>query len=203
MNRRWILVLALSGAFSMLADEPRNETKSAEANASTDAVAPDVAAPPETVAEEGEPAPQPAPKPAKATNLSAPPPAEDSPLVAAMKRSTRKSGKAKSPVITNETVKSSGANAHITTTDTQAALDPLPDRPPQTIDTKTSPQTKSVAAEEQAKKKAAEKAKAGSAEEQARERARRAEAVEQGYDGGRGDDADDMYSGEEQRPPGH
>jgi hypothetical protein len=200
MNRRWILVLALSGAFSGLADEPRNETKSAEANASTEAAAPDVEAPPETVAEEGEPAPQPAPKPGKATNLSAPPPAEDSPLVAAMKRSTRKSGKAKSPVITNETVKNSGANAHITTTDTQAALDPLPDRPPQTIDTKTSPQTKATEAEERAKKKAP---KPATPEEQAKQRARRAEAAEQGYDGGRGDDADDMYSGEEQRPPGH
>lgn len=51
-------------------------------------------------------------------------PAQDSPLVAAAKRSNRL-GKKPTNVITNETLKKSGANAHVTTTANQKKL-PLP-----------------------------------------------------------------------------
>ena len=48
-------------------------------------------------------------------------PVQDSPLVAAAKRSNRL-GKKPAMVITNETLKSSGAKAHVTTTASQPAL---------------------------------------------------------------------------------
>ncbi len=80
---------------------------------------------PAAKSETAAPAPQP-------TTLSEQPAAQqqDSPLVAAAKR-TGRLGKKPTNVITNETVKSSGGNAHITTTKEQRALNmpPLPKAP--------------------------------------------------------------------------
>jgi len=59
------------------------------------------------------------PKPAPAQTTTAQP---DSPLVAAAKRSNRLGKKSTSKVITNATLKTSGQNAHVTTTETLRAL---------------------------------------------------------------------------------
>src|SRR5262245_13514447 len=60
---------------------------------------------------------------------SAPAPQQDSALVAAAKR-THRLGKKPTNVITNETLKKSGTNAHVTTTDTQAKIKmPAPPKP--------------------------------------------------------------------------
>lgn len=68
-----------------------------------------------------------------AAALALPLAAEDSPLVAAAKRANRLGKKPVSKVvITNETLKTSGANAHVTTAQQQAKITLPPQDPQQT-----------------------------------------------------------------------
>jgi len=70
-----------------------------------------------------EPKPQPAKTTSAQTTSAQPAVAQsDSPLVAAAKRAHRLGKKSASKVITNETLKTSGQNAHVTTTETLRAL---------------------------------------------------------------------------------
>jgi hypothetical protein len=86
--------------------------------------------------------------------------AEDSPMVAAAKRANRLGKKPVSKiVITNETVKSAGANAHVTTTQEQKAIV----LPPQE---QVKPTAEEVAAKAAAEKRKAE-AQASAAKQQA------------------------------------
>ena len=123
-----------------------------------------------------EPKTEPKKSDAPVTTAAAPAPATtDSPLVAASKRS-RRLGKKPANVITNETLKSSGKNAHVTTT-TNPAAPPL-----KMADPKPTPEM--VDAANKAKQRAeAEKAAANlkKAEEQKQRRAdRKARAIEEG-----------------------
>jgi hypothetical protein len=89
--------------------------------------------------------------------------AEDSPMVAAAKRANRLGKKPVSKiVITNETVKSAGANAHVTTTQDQKAIV----LPPQE---QVKPTAEEVAAKAAAEKRKAE-AQASAAKQQAAEK---------------------------------
>jgi len=140
-------------------------------------------------AEEKAPKPKPAPAPA------APQAQPDSPLVAAAKRANRLGRKPAATVITNETLKQSGAGAHVTTTTAQRPLDLPPNLPaPRPTPEMQADAAKAVRekaiAEQAAKQKKADEVKA------ARE-GEAAAAVEDGYDGGR-DDADEFVG---QAPP--
>lgn len=108
----------------------------------------------------------------------------DSPLVAAAKRSKRLGKKPASKVITNETVKTSGTNAHVTTTANQTSLDAVLKQPP------PAPTPEMVAAkkaEEQRKAAAAEEAKKREAE---RKRAQKVRAAAEGVEEEYPDDVD-------------
>ncbi len=178
MKRAWILPLAFSAALPLLADEPKSEPKPAaepQATATTTA--------PETT-------------PVVATDTAA---TTDSPLVAAAKRANRRGRKGSATVvITNETLSQTGANAHITTTEKQHPISP-------------STPTRSTAAKAQAQNGArTEKAPPRGESDEAKTRAeaeeklaKRAAAAEDGYDGGQGDDADELVAGADQKPPVH
>lgn len=85
----------------------------------------------------------------------------DSPLVAAAKRSNRLGRKPTTKVITNETLKTSGANAHVTTTAKQTSLESVvkqdpPAPTPEMIAAKKIADRQKLEAEEAAKKREAE-----------------------------------------------
>lgn len=120
----------------------------------------------------------------------------DSPLVAAAKRANRL-GKKPAYVITNETLRTSGGNAHVTTTTNQPTIQmPKPLEPPR-------PTPEMVAADAKAKerKKLAEQAEKErlARQEQARKAEQEAAAREEGYDGMQ-DDASE-FVGSEPPPP--
>ncbi len=100
-------------------------------------------------------------------------PAQDSPLVAASKRANRLGKKKPANVITNETVKKSGATAHVTTTTNPAKLPaPPPAKPAETVHAaKVTEQPKPAATTPEDKKK--------TEEERQRRLAMAAEAVEE------------------------
>ncbi|HJQ39358.1 MAG TPA: hypothetical protein VKB93_19630 [Thermoanaerobaculia bacterium] len=85
--------------------------------------------------------------------------AGDSPLVAASKRANRLGKKSTSKVmITNETLKASGGNAHVTTTAKQTSLDAVikqdpPAPTPEMVAAKQNAERQKLAAEEAAKKR--------------------------------------------------
>lgn len=120
----------------------------------------------------------------------------DSPLVAAAKRANRL-GKKPAYVITNETLRTSGGSAHVTTTTNQPAIQmPKPLEPPR-------PTPEMVAAQAQAKerKKLAEQAEKDrlAREEQVRRAEQEAAAREEGYDGMQDDAAE--FVGSQPPPP--
>jgi hypothetical protein len=120
----------------------------------------------------------------------------DSPLVAAAKRANRL-GKKPSNVITNATLKTSGANAHVTTTDKQAIFQmPKPLEPP-----RDTPEMAAAKAQQEQRAKAAEQAaKDRQAKEEQQKKARtETAATEDGYDGMQ-DDASE-FSGANPPPP--
>jgi len=85
----------------------------------------------------------------------------DSPLVAAAKRANRLGKKSTSKVITNQTVKESGANAHVTTTSKQTSLDAVikqdpPAPTPEMVAAKKIAERQKLEAEEAAKKREAD-----------------------------------------------
>lgn len=132
-----------------------------------------------------------------ATAAKAEPQAQaDSPLVAAAKRANRL-GKKPTNVITNATLKSSGANAHVTTTATQTAIQmPRPLEPPR--DTPEMAYAKMQ--RDQRVKTAAEGEKERKAkEEQQRKVQEAAAAAEEGYDGMQDDAAE--FTGTNPPPP--
>lgn len=105
-----------------------------------------------------EPKPQPAPTTTAATTAAQP----DSPLVAAAKRANRLGKKSASKVvITNDTLKSSGSNAHVTTTETLRALPKGQAEPSQEVlELQQREKNRKVAAEAAAKKEKEEKQRA-------------------------------------------
>ncbi len=112
----------------------------------------------------------------------------DSPLVAAAKRANRL-GKKPAKVITNESLKTSGQNAHITTTATQAPLVmPKPLDPP-----RPTPEMEAARAQQAQKQKQAEEAEKQRKAKEAQERKAQADAAarEDGYDGMQ-DDASEL-----------
>lgn len=140
------------------------------------------------------------PKPADAAPRTQPAAAQaqpDSPLVAAAKRANRLGRKPAAPVITNATLKQSGANAHVTTTSAQRPLVLPPSLPAprptleMQVDATKAAHAKALA-EEAAKKLRADA-------EKARKEAEAAAASEGGYDGGR-DDGDE-FAGQAPPPP--
>ena len=74
------------------------------------------------LADEPKKSEEPKPQPAQTTTAQAAPAQPDSPLVAAARRANRLGKKSGSKVITNETLKTSGQKAHVTTTETLRAL---------------------------------------------------------------------------------
>lgn len=120
----------------------------------------------------------------------------DSPLVAAAKRANRL-GKKPGNVITNATLKSSGTNAHVTTTDKQAIFQmPRPLEPP-----RDTPEMVAAKAQQDQRAKAAEQAEKDrkAKEEQERKVQEAASAAEEGYDGSQ-DDASE-FTGANPPPP--
>ena len=136
---------------------------------------------------------------ATATTAAAAPAPEaqaDSPLVAAAKRANRKNKKP-SNLITNETLKTVGANAHVTTTATQSTIAmPKPLDPP-----RPTPEMAHARAQEIKKKALAEEAEKQKKVDDEKERKKReaAAAAEEGYDG-MGDDASE-FVGSNPPPP--
>jgi hypothetical protein len=171
MNRAWLLPLAFAAALPLLGQEPKSEPKK-----STDAET--KAAPAET--------------PATATASEA---GGDSPLVAAAKRAKRRSRKASTTVITNETLAQSGAHAHVTTTERQSEIR-LPSEPTRPTPEMVHAKNREKSASEQ-QRAADERAKAQAKEDE--KRAQKAAAAEDAT----GDDADELLAGPEQKPPMH
>lgn len=137
------------------------------------------------------------PTTAATTTAAAEPQAQpDSPLVAAAKRANRL-GKKPANVITNATLKSSGTNAHVTTTDKQAIfqmpkpLEPLRDTPEMAA-AKVQQEQRAKAAEQAEKDRKAK-------EEQQKKVQAEAAAAEEGYDGSQ-DDASE-FTGANPPPP--
>jgi hypothetical protein len=97
----------------------------------------------------------------------------DSPLVAAAKRANRKNKKPTGIVITNESLKTSGANAHVTTTAVSTAYDmPKILEPPH-----PTPEMVAAQAREAERKKASEEAVARKKVDEKRDQARAAAAA--------------------------
>ncbi len=85
----------------------------------------------------------------------------DSPLVAAAKRANRLGKKSTSKTITNQTLKTSGTTAHVTTTASQTSLDSVikqepPAPTPEMVAAKQIADRQKLEADEAAKKRAAE-----------------------------------------------
>ncbi|HEX7828775.1 MAG TPA: hypothetical protein VF787_03930 [Thermoanaerobaculia bacterium] len=182
MKRAWILPLAVAAALPLFAQETKSDTKSeakpAERKAVEQTKAPAAAATTTAV--------QPAPAPVATA---------DSPLVAAARRAAKNRTRAKGTVITNDTLATSGGNAHITTTANQA---PVPKIEPRATTASSSPRKNNTTQQSEAKT-AADKEKARAEAEQ--KQAQRAMAAEEGYDGGQGDDADEIVVGSDTPPP--
>lgn len=121
----------------------------------------------------------------------------DSPLVAAAKRANRLGRKPAAPVITNETLKQSGANAHVTTTSAQRPLVLPPNLPAPRPTPEMQADAAKATREKLLAEQAAKKQKADA--ENARKEAAAAAAVEDGYDGGQ-EDADE-FAGQAPPPP--
>lgn len=134
---------------------------------------------------------KPAPAPAAAQAQA------DSPLVAAAKRANRRGRKPAATVITNATLKQSGANAHVTTTNAQRPLVLPPNLPAP----RPTPEMQADAAKAARDKVLAEVAakKQQADAEKARKEAEAAAATEDGHDGGR-DDSDE-FAGQAPKPP--
>lgn len=132
-----------------------------------------------------------------ATSTAAAPQAQpDSPLVAAAKRANRL-GKKPTNVITNATLKTSGATAHVTTTEKQSAIQmPKPLEPP-----RDTPEMAAAKAQQLHRAKAAEQAARDrqTQEEQKKKAQAEAAAREEGYDGTQ-DDASE-FVGSNPPPP--
>ena len=131
-----------------------------------------------------------------ATTTAAPEAQHDSPLVAAAKRANRL-GKKPTNVITNATLKTSGAGAHVTTTETQTAIRmPKPLEPP-----RDTPEMAHAKIQQAQRAKAAEQAEKDrlAKEEQKKKEAAQAAAREEGYDGTQDDAAE--YVGNNAPPP--
>lgn len=121
----------------------------------------------------------------------------DSPLVAAAKRANRLGKKKPANVITNATLKSSGTNAHVTTTERQAIFQmPQALEPP-----RDTPEMAAAKAQAAQRAKAAEQAEADKKvkEEQAKKDQTASAAREEGYDGSQ-DDASE-FTGANPPPP--
>jgi type IV secretory pathway VirB10-like protein len=118
-------------------------------------------------------------KPEKTADAAKPQAPPDSPLVAAAKRANRL-GKKPTKVITNATLKSAGANAHVSTTDKPALPLPKVLEPP--ADT---PEMAAVKAQQEQRAKAAEQAeKDRKAKDEEQQKARReSAAAEEGQEG--------------------
>ncbi|HEX6098527.1 MAG TPA: hypothetical protein VF432_19580 [Thermoanaerobaculia bacterium] len=130
------------------------------------------------------------------TAAAAPQAQPDSPLVAAAKRANRL-GKKPANVITNATLKTSGANAHVTTTDKQAIFQmPQPLEPP-----RATPEMIAMKAQQEQRAKAAEQAEKDRKAKQEQEQKAQTQAVahEEGYDGTQ-DDASE-FTGANPPPP--
>ena len=145
----WIVVAAL--ALPVMAEEKTQQTASGEKTA-TKAEAP------------------------KAQAVAAP--QADSPLVAASKRANRL-GKKPANVITNETLKQSGAGAHVTTTTQQPRFQAPEYVPPPRPTPEMEAATRRAAQEKELAKKAAQQQKAAEAEQMRRVAA--AAAADDGY----------------------
>jgi len=171
MTRALTIILVL--ALPVLAEEKKAEQPAATTTtASTKADA--------TAAAKTQPA---------SAQSAAQPAQPDSPLVAAAKRTNRLGKKKPTNVITNETLKSAGANAHVTTTQTQAIFQmPQPLEPPH-----DTPEMAAAKAQQAQRKQAAEQAETDrkAKEEQAKKQEAEAAAREEGYDGSQ-DDASEL-----------
>lgn len=114
--------------------------------------------------------------------------AQDSPYVIAAKRANRVGRKSKTPVITNATLSRYGSSAHVTTTETQTRI-PVVSGP-------LRPTPEMIHAENRAKAEqarlAAEREAARLRAEEEQKLARRAAMMEEGYDSGQGDDAEEI-----------
>ena len=120
----------------------------------------------------------------------------DSPLVAAAKRANRL-GKKPTNLITNATLKTSGGNAHVTTTATQPVIQmPRPLEPP-----RETPEMTAVRVQREERAKAAAQADVAkkAKEEEQRKMEQQAAAAEDGYDGSQ-DDASE-FTGTNPPPP--
>lgn len=133
----------------------------------------------------------------KDTTATAAPAAQpDSPLVAAAKRANRK-GRKPSNLITNDTLKASGANAHVTTTTAQATINmPKPLEPP-----RPTPEMEASRQQAEQRKQVAEQAEKDrkAKEEKTRAAEQAAAAAEEGYDGMQDDAAE--FVGANPPPP--
>lgn len=140
------------------------------------------------------PAQEAAPAAAAATSATAQP---DSPLVAAAKRANRLGRKPARTVITNESLKTSGANAHVTTTSSQTKIEmPAPLEPP-----RATPEMIALKEQQDRRAKAAveaEKARKAK-EEQQRKLEEAASRAEEGFDGTQDDAAE--FTGTTPPPP--
>lgn len=179
MKRAWILPLAVAAALPLFAQETKSDTKPAEKTVEKKAEQPKAPAAPATTA----------------TAQPAPAASTDSPLVAAARRAAKNRTRAKGTVITNDTLASSGGNAHITTTANQA---PVPKIEPRATTASSSSQKNNTRQQSPAKTAADEQKARAEAEQK---QAQRAMAAEEGYDGGQGDDADEIVAGSETPPP--
>jgi hypothetical protein len=121
----------------------------------------------------------------------------DSPLVAAAKRANRLGKKSATPVITNATLKSSGANAHVTTTAKQTAIQmPAPLLPPRETPEMAVARTQQA---ERAKAAVQAEAERKAKEEQQKKMEAAAAASEEGFDGMQDDAAE--FTGTTPPPP--
>jgi hypothetical protein len=130
------------------------------------------------------------------TAAAAPQAQPDSPLVAAAKRANRL-GKKPTNVITNATLKSSGANAHVTTTEKQSVFQmPLPLEPP-----RDTPEMAARKAQQEQRAKVAEQTEKDrkAKQEQEQKTQNQAAAAEEGYDGAQDDAAE--FTGANPPPP--
>ncbi len=168
--KRTLIVFAL--ALPLMAEEPRS-ANTATAPAKTETTA-------QTTSTAAAPATQP-----------------DSPLVAAAKRANRKGRKSTAILITDENLKSSGTNAHVTTTTNNTTIQmPKPLEAPH-----PTPEMEHVRQQAEHQKQVAEKEAKERKVQEDKERAaqRAAAAAEEGYDGSRDDAAE--FVGANPPPP--
>jgi hypothetical protein len=117
----------------------------------------------------------------------------DSPLVAAAKRSNRLGKKPSSKVITNQTLKTSGANAHVTTTSSQTSLEPMLKRPA------AKPTPEMIAAEQAAQRRKAEAEAAAKKQEAQQKQAHQVRAAAENVEEEYPDDVDPAQAEKQMR----